>query len=51
MAMKRSKRGIIEIEKLYEHFIGMRVAEAPFATYQQMCDLILDRETTRGDFE
>lgn len=51
MTMKRSKRGLIEIEKLYEQFTGTRIVEKGVVTYQQMCDLILERETLRGDFE
>jgi len=51
MTMKRSKRGIIEIERLYEQFTGTRIVEKGVVTYQQMCDLILKIEAERGNFE
>lgn len=51
MTMKRSKRGLVEIERLYEGFTGTRIVEKGVVTYQEMCDLILERETARGNFE
>jgi len=49
--LRRSKRGLLEIEKLYEEYTGVSMIDKSVITYQQMCDVILEEEVAQGIFE
>ena len=49
--LRRSKRGLLEIVRLYEEYTGVGMIDKSVITYQQMCDVILEEEVSQGIFE